>query len=409
MAARTLPVLLAAMLAPAPAAHAGGFALHDQTAVSAGTGGAGVARDDDPGAAWHVPAALADGGGLRVDLSLIFARPSLEARALDGSWTAPAEASWSTPPHLNVSYARGRWAAGVSIGVPFGSGVAWPAGWPGHHELVSTQLQVFRAAPFASWRLGALRVSAGVHVDVGRLRIARDLDFIDMEGDVAIDLSGTGAGAHASAFWQPRRELALGLAYRSRTRLPLSGGANFTTPDAFAGKAPDQRARTTLTLPDQLVAGGRYRIGPSYTALADVELTLWSTHARTVIDFEHEMTTDVTQHNGWRNTVAVRGGGEWTRGRLVLRHGAYADQSPATVERLSPSSPDGTRVGLSAGAGWRFDRRWSVDAFVESMWLLRRGSENAEALAASYGGRATFAGLGVRWTPGAGPTAQRTK
>jgi len=55
-------------------AHAGGFAVGEQSAVSAGTGNAGVARDDDPGAAWHDPAALADGGGLRLDLSLIFAR-----------------------------------------------------------------------------------------------------------------------------------------------------------------------------------------------------------------------------------------------------------------------------------------------------------------------------------------------
>lgn len=402
-----LAALSAAAWAPAPAARAGGFALHAQTAVSAGTGGAGAARDGDPGAAWHVPAALADGGGLRVALSLIAARPALEARALDGSWTAPADAAWSTPPHLDASYARGRWAAGISLGVPFGSGVAWPAGWPGHHELVSTRLQVFRAAPFASWRLGALRVSAGVHVDRGRLQLARDLDFIDLQGDVAIDLAGTGAGAHASVFWEAGRRLALGLTYRSRTRLPLAGGANFTTPDAFAGKAPDQRARATLTLPDQLVAGARYRIGPSYTALADVELTRWRTHARTVIDFAHELTADVTQRHGWRDAVALRGGGEWTRGRLVLRHGASVDQSPAPADRLAPSSPDGPRLGLAAGAGWRIDPRWSVDAFLEAMWILRRDSANAEALAASYGGRATFAGLGVRWTPGAAD--QRTK
>nr|MBA2544612.1 hypothetical protein [Deltaproteobacteria bacterium] len=93
-------------------AHAGGFAVSEQTAASAGTGGAGAARDDDPGAAWHQPAALADGGGLRLDLSLIFARPSLEARALDGSWSESNEAAWATPPHLDISYARGRWAAG---------------------------------------------------------------------------------------------------------------------------------------------------------------------------------------------------------------------------------------------------------------------------------------------------------
>ncbi|HLL21623.1 MAG TPA: outer membrane protein transport protein, partial [Kofleriaceae bacterium] len=116
------------------AAHAGGFEVSQQTAVSAGTGNAGVARADDPGAAWHDPAALADGKGLRVDLSLIFARPSIEARALDGTWTESNAGAWATPPHLDISYAQGRWAAGSSLGVPFGSGVTWPGDWEGQYE-----------------------------------------------------------------------------------------------------------------------------------------------------------------------------------------------------------------------------------------------------------------------------------
>jgi long-chain fatty acid transport protein len=386
------------LLVPA-VARAGGFELPEQTAVSAGTGGAGVARAGDPGAAWHDPAALADGGGLRLDLSLIFARPSLEARALDGSWSQSNDAAWATPPHLDISYARDRWAAGISLGVPFGSGVTWPGDWAGQHEIVSTQLQVVRAAPFAAWSFGALRVSAGVHVDTGRLQIARDLDFIDMEGSVAIDMSGTGVGADAAVYWEPRPDVAVAAAYRSRTRIELTGGANFTTPAAFSEKAPDQHASSTLTLPDQLVVGGRYTRG-AYTALADVQLALWSTRAETRIDFEHEMTPDVEQHDGWTNAVAVRAGGEWTRGRLVLRHGGFVDQTPAPAAHLAPTSPDSTRLGLSAGASWQVARGWYADGFVEAMWLLRRDTADPDALQASYGGRALLAGLGVRWTPG---------
>ncbi|MDQ3365360.1 MAG: outer membrane protein transport protein [Myxococcota bacterium] len=391
------PVLVSAAVGPTRA-HAGGFAVSEQSVVSAGTGNAGVARDDDPSAAWHVPAALADGQGLRLDVSLVFARPSLEARALDGSWTESNEAAWATPPHLNVSYARGRWAAGISLGVPFGSGVTWPGDWPGQHEVVATQLQVFRAAPFAAWSFGTLRVSAGVHLDAGRLQIARDLDFIDMEGDVAIDMSGRGVGVDAAVYWQAQPALAFGAAYRGRTRMPLSGGANFTAPDAFSEKVPDQDAHSELVLPDQLVVGTRYDFG-AYAALLDVELTMWSTHARTVVDFVHEATPDVMQENGWSNALAVRTGGEWTRGQLVLRHGAYLDQSPAPRARLAPSSPDSTRLGLTGGASWQLDPTWSIDGFVESMWLLRRETGNAEALQASYGGRAVLAGIGLRWTP----------
>jgi len=379
-------------------AHAGGFAVSQQTAVSSGTGGAGVARGDDPGAAWHDPAALADGGGWRFDLSLIFARPSLEARALDGSWAEENDAAWATPPHLDLSYARGRWAAGVSLGVPFGSGITWPADWPGRHEIIATELQVFRAAPFFAWSFGKLRVAAGVHVDLGRLQIERNLDFIDMEGDVAIDMDGRGFGVDASAFLQARQDLTFGLIYRGRTRLPLRGGANFTAPDAFSEKVPDQGAKSELVLPDQLAIGGRYHRG-SYAVLADVELTMWNTSDRLVVDFADTATPDVMQEQGWRTTISVRAGGEWTRGRLTLRHGTYVEQSPAPAERLAPSSPDSTRVGLSAGASWRFDRTWSIDGFVESMWLLRRDTDDMDSLQASYGGRATLAGLGVRWTP----------
>src|SRR5205823_13263103 len=92
-------------------AHAGGLAVGEQNAVSPATGGAGVARDDDPGAAWHDPAALADDGGLRVGFSLALARPSVEARAADGSWTAATAAPSQTPPHPHASYARATPAA----------------------------------------------------------------------------------------------------------------------------------------------------------------------------------------------------------------------------------------------------------------------------------------------------------
>jgi long-chain fatty acid transport protein len=389
---------LAASVLVASSAHAGGFAVSEQTAVSAGTGGAGAARADDPGAAWHQPAALADGGGLRLDIALIFARPSLEARALDGSWSESNDAAWATPPHLDVSFAHGRWAAGISLGIPFGSGVTWPTDWQGRHEIIASDLKVFRAAPFVAWSFGKLRVAAGAHADFGRLQIQRNLDFIDMEGDVAIDMDGRGFGIDAAAYYQARPDLAFGVVYRGATTMPLAGGANFTAPDAFAAKVPDQNAASSIALPAQLAIGGRYQRG-SYALLADLEWTRWSTNERLVVDFEEMATPDVVQMQGWRNTLSARAGGEYTRGRLILRHGTYVEQSPAPVDRLAPSSPDANRLGLVAGASWKVNRSLRVDGFLEQMFLLRRDSENTEALPASYGGRATLAGIGLAWMP----------
>ncbi|HEY5927393.1 MAG TPA: outer membrane protein transport protein [Kofleriaceae bacterium] len=380
-------------------AHAGGLAVAEQNAVSAGTGGAGAARDDDPGAAWHAPAALADDGGLRIGLSLALAHPSLQARGDD--WSADTESKWSTPPHLDASFAMDRWAAGIAIGVPFGGGVTWPTTWPGATQAVRTELMVIRFAPFAAYRVGPIRFSAGMHFDAARLQIQRNLDFIDMQGDVRLDLAGQGFGVDASAYYTPREDIAVGLTYRSRTRFDFAGNANFTAPDAFSEKTPDQTAATTMTMPDQIVLGARWRRG-ALTALADVEHTRWSINQRTTVDFTHDATPNAIQENGWHDTWAVRAGAEWRHTpKLTARAGGYFDPSPVPAEHLTPSSPDSTRVAATAGVSYRVAPAWTADGFAEHMWLLRRDTTSVDTMPASYGGTAIVVGAGVRWTPAA--------
>jgi long-chain fatty acid transport protein len=379
-------------------AHAGGLEVGEQNAVSAATGGAGVARDGDPGAAWHDPAALADGGGWRVGLSLALARPALEARAMDASWHTDSDGSWATPPHLDLSFARDRAAAGIALGVPFGGGVTWPANWPGANEAVQTQLQVFRAAPFAAWSFGAIRVAAGFHVDAGRLQITRGLDFIDTTGSVRLDLSGHAWGVDASAFWRAREDLGIGVAYRGRSTLHLDGNANFTAPDAFSDKTPDQTARTTMTMPDQVVVGARWQ-RDQLAVLGDLEWTHWSVNHDTTIEFANPSTPPAVQANDWHDTISVRAGVEWRAGDVVARGGAYFDPTPVPAEHLSPTSPDGTRLGLTAGLSWQLSRSFAGDVFGEHMWILRRDTASPDTMAASYGGTALVLGAGLRWTP----------
>ncbi len=389
---------LAALVLLTASASAGGLAVGEQNAVSAATGGAGAARDGDPGAAWHDPAALADGGGWRVGLSLALARPALTARAADGSWSADTDSAWSTPPHLDASYAHDRWAAGIALGVPFGGGVQWPATWPGAVEAVQTQLMVLRAAPFAAWSVGKLRVAAGVHVDAARLQIQRNLDFIDTQGDVRLDLAGRGAGIDASVYWQARNDLGVGLVYRGRTTIDFHGNANFTAPDAFSEKTPDQTARTSMTMPDTVVLGFHGTRG-AYAAVLDLEWANWSVNRRTTVSFTNASTPEAVQENRWHDTVAMRAGGEWNLDKLIVRGGGYYDPTPVPASHLTPSSPDASRLGLTAGISYRLARAWSADVFAERMWLLRRPTTSTDTMAASYGGTAVVLGAGMRWTP----------
>ena len=388
---------LAGLLAGAGQARAAGFAVAEQSASAGGTAGAATARSGDPAAGWYNPAALADGVGLRLGLGVRLALPSVSAPATDGSGSEDAESKLSTPPTVYASWARGANAFGVAVGVPFGSGVTWPGTWPGRFEITSSRIEVARIAPFyarALTRDGKLRVAGGAHIDLGRMRIGRSLDFIDTEGSVALDLSGWGVGLDAALFWQAARGLDVGLSIKSRTTLALSGGADFEAPLAVSGKAQDQHADSELNLPDRLALGARWARG-RLALLGDLEVVTWSRRAQTVIDFERDATPDVVQEDRWHSTLAVRAGAEFApRPGWLVRGGAFLDPTPAPDDALAPSSPDSTRVGLTLGGGHSFGRV-TVDGFYEYLTLLERTAQNPEALAASYGGHAHLVGISV--------------
>jgi long-chain fatty acid transport protein len=387
----------ALILAATGSADAGGFAVAEQSATAGGTGSAGTARSDDASAAWYNPASLADAGGWRIGFGILAARPNLTAEAMDGSWQTENESTWATPPHINVSFAQGDFAAGVYAGVPFGSGVTWPTDWPGRFEVVRTKLEVFRAAPFVAWRFGKLRVSGGLHIDAARMRVGRQLDFIDVEGDVFIDMSGSGYGVDASVFYQAHPTVDVGLTFKSRTTFDLSGGADFEAPDAFSMKTADQHAKTEITTPDRIALGARWQ-HDQWAVLGDLEMTRWSLYEKVVIDFENEATPDATQTNNWQTTVTLRTGAEW---RFLPgwtgRSGFYYDPSPAQDDTLAPSSPDSLRAGFTLGASRTLGADWTIDAFAEHMRLLGRESANDNALDARYRGSANLFGLGVRY------------
>lgn len=401
-------VVAAAIVVVPAGARAGGTMVVEQSAVAGGTAGAGTARDGDPSAAWYCPAALADGLGFRAGVGLMLAMPSIEARDPEGAWRASTEPSVSPPPHLHLSYAQDRWAAGLSVNVPFGGGVTWPAEWEGRFEIVSSRLEVLRLQPFLAWRLGDVRVGGGVHLDLGRLRIARDLDFIDTTGTVSIDQSGVGVGLHLSAWWQASADLALAIAFRSRSTLGLSGAADFERiPDAFAARAQDTHVDTSLPLPDDLRVGLRWRSGP-LRVVGDLGLGFWTRYERLVVDFENPRTPDAVQETDWRFVASVRGGIEYDVSETVTaRAGAFFDPSPVPAETLAPSSPDSTRVGGSAGASVALGERFRIDGFYTLLVLLERESESQDALAASYGGIAHFVGLGLRYRSSPGHAARR--
>jgi long-chain fatty acid transport protein len=400
-------IALVAVLVAASKARAAGSEITDQSASASGTGGASTARSNDPGAAYFNPAALADGKGLRIGQGTAFALPTLTATSIPGgpgpAFAVGASKSLQLIPYLAASYADRDLVFGLSVHVPFGAAVSWPAGSALRFDAVQSSLRVFRVAPFVGARFGKISFAVGPQLDIAELEATRATNMILAEGHVHLLLHGVGIGGQAAIFAQPTEDLAFGLSYKSRSLVPLSGDAAFDLPPAFSAQYPDQGVTARLKLPDRIALGAAYSL-PRARILADVTYTLWSFNDELSFQFSPG-TPSSTQKNAWRDTLAVRVGGEYDVSRMVtLRAGAFVDglnHPAAPPENLAPSAPDMTRVGGSVGAGFQITKSFAADVFYSFFALVERTSTSADATLATYGGSAHLFGVGIRfaWDP----------
>jgi hypothetical protein len=376
------------MIALVTTAWAGGFEVAEQSGVAGGTGNASTARVD-ASAAWFDPAALADDGGARIALGAALAAVTVEASGAAGD--ARSDSPLGTPPHLYASWAGSGWLAGIAVDAPFAGGVRWPADSPYRFDALESAPRFFRVAPFIGRRLGPIRVSLGAHVDTGGLTVVQATDHVVSEGLATLSLRGTAVGVDASA-WGSVDRLQVGVSYKSRSKVPLRGEADFDVPDAFAATLPDQRATSELWLPDRLALGVLWD-GGRWRALADGVLTTWSVHDVLTIDFEDPATPDVVQRDAWRDSLAVRAGGELDLGPLTARAGGGVETATPPTDTLGPASPDGTHLSGAVGLGSAVGEHFRVDGFAEHVAVLARTADGSEVPDASYRGSAWIGGI----------------
>jgi long-chain fatty acid transport protein len=394
------------------AAFAGGFEVAQQGAATAGTAHAGTAVVGSAESAWFNPAALADNGGFRLSVGATLAYSRITARSLIGApgepYTTSTNSPIGVPPWLYLSYSRANWAVALSANAPFAGGARWPADGPLRFDAVLTQPQFFRAAGSFAYRFGPIRLGAGLHVDTGSLRIEKATDHVSAEGYATILLRDTGLGGDAYLLANAGKHATIGLTYKSRTRLNLAGEADFDVPAAFASQVPDTAVTAPWMLPDRLTLGFAWT-ADRWMATVEAGLTLWSVNQQLALDFADPAASDTTQVNAWRDAVALRAGAMAKVHDLVdLRVGAWADGlagAPPPTEYLGPSSPDGTRLGATAGLGIQAHRAVRIDLFAEPLVILRRAATSENLPPASYGGWAFTGGLGLTVTVPRSPVA----
>jgi len=426
-------LLIALSLFPA-LALASGYALPNTNPRDLSLAASAVAAQNDSGAVFAMPAALARQSGPS-------ARLGSSVLNIFNVWSDPTGAApdeemdlkFTPLPSLSVSYG-GRLAAlgdrgwGVGLGLePFGGGaVFWPDGWQGRYRILTVDRKVFSGVLTAGIEvLPMLRVGGGLVYYYTMEKLDQNVCIScfgiagapDAKG--TLDLSGGALSFDVSAELDPLPGVPLRIAvdYKHKATQTLKGDVRWTgVPAPIAALAPilrDQDAEEVLTIPNTLNIGIAYRVVKPLNVTFTYTLDRWMVYGEDNF-VGSEPGASLTVNRSYKNGYTLRAGAEYDLNeRLQLRLGVQRDVSGLDESTYSPTLPDASSWAVTAGAGYRFGRGFSVDAglfyaLMDEVTSTNNGLEPSlgsplpsGTFRGTYDIAALIYGVSVGWSPGA--------
>ena len=382
----TMPLALAAasLLLPAPV-FASGYGVREWSAVAMGSAYAGAsATSSDATFLAYNPASLSGVGTYDSSVSLAGLFPTSSATYTSATTSAGTPTSGLTTPDQIIKNAfvpnlaaRMRlspdWALGLAVYAPWGLSTDYEEGWAGRYYALKSELLTVDIVPTVSFQVSErFALAAGVQIQYANGSLSNAIDIGTLgalfaipgavpgtqDGSVVYDSDGWGVGFTLGAMGQLTDDITIGVSYRSAVTHTLNGSLDFTLDSdgvgAFiagaTGLFADTDAETTITTPDRISAGFRFRLNQQWTALGEVDWTNWSRFQELrVIPDNPLQPHDVTLaqwEDSWFGSLGVefQPNAQWT-----LRAGAGVDQSPIPDATRNPRIPDADRTWVSIG------------------------------------------------------------
>ena len=170
-------------------------------------------------------------------------------------------------------------------------------------------------------------------------------------------------GFNLGLLWQTGQDTRLGLAYRSKMKLNLTGDVDITAPANVPGALltgaglVDSGAKADVTLPATLSLSAYHQVNPQWAIMGDVTRTYWSDLPELRIIFDSAqpdsvVTLDLKDVNRYSVGANYRPGGAWT-----YRFGVALDKTPTPNETArTPRLPDEDRTWFAVGADYQSSR-----------------------------------------------------
>jgi long-chain fatty acid transport protein len=379
--------------------------------------GSRVAAEDTAAAAYVNPSALATIPGLNLSLAgSIIDFASTWSDPLGSGLSTRTETNLVTPPALFASWGAKlpndmRYGVGVGFNVPGGGNVFWPSNWPGQFDILTVDRRIYGTYLTAGLEpLPWLRVGGGAIYYRGTEKLSqRIVGTSDVVGTLAT--SGDAFAYDVSAEVQPIPPLRIGIDYKHKGDMRLTGHAVFTGTNPPAELAPltlDQTVSHDLTFPNTLAVGASYRVVPQVLLSASFtwdralvykqDAFLGGAGARIIVPRNY--------HNGH----TYRLGGEVAPvDKLKVRLGVLRNIAPTPAEWLSPTIPDANVWAGAVGASYEVVRGFTVEAayyhaFFDEVTTPRGADGNFNVFPGTYDTHANIASLGITWAVPLGPS-----
>lgn len=420
---------LAAGLSPG-LVQASGFALIENGGSGQGNAYAGAAAHSiDASTIYFNPAGMMQLDGDHLTLAGHFIKPNSE---FSNQGSTSAVAVGGTPLSgndddggFNAIVPNLYWIKGIDERTRFGLGVQTTFGlatkydddWVGRYHGVESDLKTININPSMAYQVNdRLALGGGINVLFGHIVFTNAIDFgaicaaqglasascspqqtdgfADLEGD---NLSDPAFGFNFGLQYMISDQTTFGLSYRSEVDLDLEGDADFTVPSGAAfvmsgGLFLDSDIKAGVTLPASLALSVAHKVD-SFTWLADITWTGWSSFDELRINYENDAQPASVTTEDWDDTFRYSVGFDYQySGNMILRSGIAVDETPVpSAERRTPRLPGDTRTWLSFGLTYNWNDDLTVDVgyshlFIDDTKINNEFESSVPTLAATLKG-----------------------
>jgi long-chain fatty acid transport protein len=405
-----------ALMTLAPAAHAAGFFINQQSVRGLGRVNAGVAAAaDDPSTIFFNPAGLAylwcDDAGrgkggeaapahlpcndaprdqakswASIGVQLIIPRSELTnsgsvaaTPGTLGNLLPSGGTNFNNPtdptPVPNIYFARrlanGDGFVGLGIGAPFGLAAKFSNDWFGRYDSIEASLTTINVSAVVAYRLNpAVSIGGGIDLQYAKTKLVAAIPdpltpggpTVATDGKSTIEGTAWTPGFNVGIMFSLDPATRLGLDFRSGMNHRISGDATISNLTGFLAPANGEvGANATLRLPAIAGIGLVRQATEKLTLYAQFDWYGWSTFDEIRVAFD-DGRPDAVRVSNYRDTWAASVGADFAASDAwILRGGVRYDRTPTVDGFRDTTFADADRLWLGLGGSYRISPSSAID------------------------------------------------